>query len=173
MSLTHRLLRVVLALASLGIIVLVYSADGGWHPLALLLAVGTAYAVARPESVVVGLVLVVHAVHWTATAPAPEGLRSWLVLLGGSWLALLVHVCASAAVTWPSAAPVPPAALRRWGLRSAAVALATVPVWGVAAATRDQSLRGEVSMTYVAMAALTLLGAVFYALARQTPSVRR
>lgn len=173
MSRSHRLLRVIMAMSSLGLIGLVYAAGGGFHPLTVLLVLGSAYAVARPESVVVGLLIVGHAVHWTGTAPAPEGLRAWLGLLAGSWLALLVHLCASAAVTWPAVAPVPRAALRRWGLRTAVVALAAVPVWVVSAMTRDQSLRGEVSMTYVALAALTLLGGTLYAMARQTSGPRR
>jgi amino acid permease len=114
-----------------------------------------------------------HAIHWTATTPAPTRLGDWLALLVGAWLALLVHLCASAAATWPSAAPMPRPALLRWGRRTATVALATVPVWGVSMLTRDQSLRGEVSMTYVALAALTLLCGALYAMARQAPRTRR
>ena len=173
MSTSHRVLRVVMALSSLGLVALVYAAGGGIHLLALALAVATPYAVSRPESVAVILLLAAHAVHWVGSAPVPRGWGSWLWLLLGAWLALLVHVSAAAAVTWPSVAPVPRAALRRWGLRTAAVALATVPVWAVAAATRDQSLRGEASMTYVALAGLTLFGAALYLIARQSPLARR
>jgi hypothetical protein len=173
MSPSHRLLRVVMALSSLGLVALVYAAGGGIHLLALGLVAATLYAVARPESVVVTLLLAGHAVHWVGSAPVPRGWGSWLWLLLGAWLALLVHLSAAAAVTWPSVAPIPRAALRRWGLRTAAVALATVPVWVVAAATRDQSLRGEASMTYVALAGLTLLGAALYLIARQSPLARR
>lgn len=173
MSPSHRVLRVVMALASLGLVALVYAAGGGIHLLALGLVLTTLYAVARPESVVVILLLTAHAVHWVGSAPVPRGWGSWLWLLLGAWLALLVHVCAAAAVTWPPVAPVPRAALRRWSRRTAAVALATVPVWAVAAATRDQSLRGEAPMTYVALAGLTLLGAALFLIARQSPLARR
>lgn len=173
MSPSHRVLRLVMALSSLGLVALVYAAGGGIHLLALALVLGTAYAAARPESVAVTLLLVAHAVHWVGSAPVPRGWGSWLWLLLGAWLALLVHVCASGAVTWPAVAPVPRAALRRWGLRTALVALATVPVWAVAAATRDQSLRGEASMTFVALAGFTLLGAALYLVARQSPLTRR
>jgi hypothetical protein len=173
MSLSHRMLRVVMALSSLGLVALVYAAGGGIHLLALALVLVTVYAVARPESVVVILLLAVHAVHWVGSAPVPRGWGSWLWLLLGAWLALLLHVGAAAAVTWPSVAPVPRAALRRWARRTAVVALATVPVWAVCAATRDQSLRGEASMTYVALAGLTLLGGALYLIARQSPLARR
>jgi hypothetical protein len=158
MSASHRVLRAVMVLASLGLVVLPYAVGGGLHPVAAALVVLTVLAVRRPESLLVGGLLVAHAVHWTASAPVPDGFGPWLGVLGGGWLALLVHVCASAAATWPPAAPVPAAALLRWGRRTAAVGLVTVPVWGVAVLTRDQSLRGEVSMTFVAMAGLTVLG---------------
>ena len=173
MSLSHRLLRTVVALASLGLVALVYAAGGGLNLVAAALVLGTGYAVRRPGSIAVGVLVVAHAVHWAVSAPMPEGLGPWLALLAGAWLVLLLHVCASAAVTWPAVAPVPRAALRRWGLRTLTVALATVPVWAVSAATRDQSLRGEVSMTYVALAALTLLCGALYAMARQAPRTRR
>ena len=45
-----------------------------------------------------------------------------------------------------------------------------MPVWAVAALTREQSLRGEVSMTYVALAALTLLGGAVFLMARPSPA---
>jgi hypothetical protein len=173
MAISHRVLRAVMGLSSLGLVVLVYAAGGGIHLLALGLVVATLYAVARPESVVVILLLVAHAVHWVGSAPVPRGWGSWLWLLLGAWLALLVHLSAAAAVTWPSVAPVPRAALWRWVRRTAAVALATVPVWAVSAATRDQSLRGEASMTYVALAGLTLLGAALHLIARRSPLARR
>jgi hypothetical protein len=173
MSPSHRLLRVVMALSSFGLVALVYAAGGGIHLLALALVAATLYAVARPESVVVILLLAAHAVHWVGSAPVPRGWGSWLWLLLGAWLVLLVHLSAAASVTWPSVAPVPRGALLRWSLRTAAVALATVPVWAVAAATRDQSLRGEAPMTYVALAGLTLLGAALHLIARQSPLARR
>jgi hypothetical protein len=173
MSTSHRLLRILMALSSFGLVALVYAAGGGIHLLALGLVLTTLYAVGRPESVAVTLLLVAHAVHWVSSAPVPLGWGSWAWLLLGSWAALLVHLCASAAVTWPPVAPVPRPALRRWGRRTVLVALATVPVWVVAAATRDQSLRGEASMTYVALAGLTLLGAALYLVARESPLTRR
>lgn len=173
MSGSHRLLRVVMALSSLGLVALVYAAGGGIHLLALGRVLGTVYAVTRPEALAVTVLLVAHAVHWVGSAPVPRGWGAWLWLLLGAWLALLLHVTASAAVTWPSVAPVPRAALRRWGRRTALVALAAVPVWAVSAATRDQSLRGEAAMTYVALAGLTLLGATLYLISRQSPLTRR
>lgn len=173
MATSHRVLRVVMGLASLGLVALVHAAGGGIPLLALALALATPYAVARPESPAVILLLVGHAVHWVGSAPVPRGWGGWAWLLLGAWCALLVHVCASAAVTWPSVAPVPRAALARWARRTGLVALATVPVWAVAAATRDQSLRGEASLTYVALAGLTLLGAALHLIARQSPLTRR
>jgi hypothetical protein len=171
MSPSHVTLRAVMALSSAGLLGLTYAASGGVLPAAAALAVLTAVAVARPESwAVLGLVLG-HAVHWTATAPAPEGPAGWTTVLGGAWLVLLLHVSASAAVTWPSGTAVPARGARRWAARTAVVALAVVPVWAVSAATRQQSLRGEVSMTYAAIAGLALLaGAVFLLSA---PSARR
>ena len=173
MSLSHRLLRIVMVLASLGLVALVYAAGGGLSVVAAGLVLGTGYAVLRPGSIAVAVLIIAHAVHWTVSAPAPEGLGPWLALLAGAWLVLLLHLCATAAVTWPEVAPIPRAARRRWGLRTLAVALATVPVWAVSSATRGQSLRGEVSMTYVALAALTLLCGALYAMARQAPRTRR
>jgi hypothetical protein len=152
-----------MALASLGLIALPYAAGGGLHVAAAVLVVLTVLAVRSPESLWVAGLLVGHAIHWTA---APTRLDDGLARLVGAWLALLVHVCASAAATWPSAAPMPRRALLRWGRRTATVALATVPVWGVSMLTRDQSLRGEVSMTFVALAALALLSGGVYLLAR-------
>ena len=166
MTRSHQVVRALMALASLGLIALPYAAGGGLHVAAAVLLVLTVLAVRSPESLWVAGLLVGHAIHWTATTPAPTRLDDWLALLVGAWLALLVHVCASAAATWPSAAPMPRRALLRWGRRTATVALATVPVWGVSMLTRDQSLRGEVSMTFVALAALALLSGGVYLLAR-------
>jgi len=173
MSRSHLLLRALLVLSSLGLVALVYAAGGGILLLAVLLVLLTAWVLTRPESVPVTLLVVGHGVHWVSSAPVPQGWAGWTWLLLGSWLVLLLHVSASAAVTWPSAAPVPRAGLRRWGLRTGVVALATVPVWVVAAVTRDQSLQGEASMTYVALAGLTLLGGALYLVARQSPLTRR
>jgi hypothetical protein len=162
-----------MVLSSLGLIGLVYAAGGGTLLLAVPLVLLTVWVVTRPESVLVTLLLVGHAIHWVTSTPVPQGWGSWTWLLLGSWLVLLLHLSASAAVTWPSVAPVPRAALRRWGRRTGLVALATVPVWLVAAVTRDQSLQGEASMTYVALAGLTLLGGALYLVARQSPLTRR
>ena len=136
-----------MALASLGLVALPYAAGGGLHAAAAVLLVLTVLAVRSPESLWVAGLLVGHAIHWTATTPAPTRLGDWLALLVGAWLALLVHVCASAAASVAvgrAHARAGPAAL---GPPAATVALATVPVWGVSMLTRDQSLRGEVSMT--------------------------
>ena len=48
MSLSHRLLRIVMALASLGLVALVYAAGGGLDFVAAALVLGTGYAVLRP-----------------------------------------------------------------------------------------------------------------------------
>ena len=88
-----------MALASLGLVALPYAAGGGLHAAAAVLLVLTVLAVRSPESLWVAGLLVGHAIHWTATTPAPTRLGDWLALLVGAWLALLVHVCASAA--WP------------------------------------------------------------------------
>lgn len=170
MAPTHVLLRTVMALASLGLVMLPFTVAGGLPLFAAGLVVLTAFAVARPESLAVVALLVGSAFHWTTTTPVPDRLPQWLAVLGGAWLALLVHVSASASVTWPAQAAVPRRALLRWAVRTAVVGLAAVPVWAVAAVTRGQSLRGEVSMTYVALAALTLLGGVVFLLARQSPT---
>lgn len=174
MALSHIALRGVMAAASLGLVALPYAASGGLHLVAAALVVLTAVAVVRLESVVVTALLLCHAVHWTASAPVPERMAQWLALLAGAWLVILVHVCASAAVTWPAAARVPRHALLRWARRTAVVALGVVPVWAVCAATSEQSLRGEVSMTYVAIAGLALLGGtIFYLHRPAAPSQRR
>jgi hypothetical protein len=173
MSRSHFLLRALFALSSLGLVGLVYAAGGGTLLVAVPLVLLTAWVLTRPESVLATLLVVGHGIHWAASAPVPEGWVDWTWLLLASWLVLLLHLSASAAVTWPSVAPVPPAALRRWGRRAGLVALATVPVWAVAAVTRDQSLQGEASMTYVALAGLTLLGGGLYLVARQSPLTRR
>ena len=52
------------------------------------------------------------------------------------------------------------------------VALGVVPVWAVCAATSEQSLRGEVSMT-VAIAGLALLGGTIFYLHRPAASSQR
>ena len=163
MSRSHLALRALLVLSSLGLIGLVYAAGGGTLLLAVPLVLLTAWVVTRPESVFVTLLLVGHAIHWVASTPVPRGWEAWTWLLLGSWLMLLLHLSASAAVTWPEVAPVPPVALRRWGRRTGLVA----------AVTRDQSLQGEASMTYVALAGLTLLGGALYLVARQSPLTRR
>jgi hypothetical protein len=166
MARSHLVLRALMALASLGLVACAYAASGGLLPVAAVLVALTVPAVARPESWAVLALLLGHAVHWTASAPVPDTLREWLVVLVGAWLALLLHVCASAAATWPSRAPAPRAGLVRWAARTGIVALAVVPVWAVSALTRGQSLRGEVSMSYVAVAGLALLGGTVLLLLR-------
>lgn len=170
MAPSHIGLRVVMTVAALGLTLLPFTVSGGMPAFAAALVVLTVVAVARPESIAVLVLLVGQAFHWTTTAPVPERLPQWLAVLCGAWLALLVHATASAAVTWPAKAPIPRRALLRWAARAAVVGLAVVPVWAVAALTREQSLRGEVSMTYVALAALTLLGGAVFLMARPSPA---
>lgn len=173
MSRSHLALRALLVLSSLGLIGLVFAAGGGTLLLAVPLVLLTAWVSTRPESVLVILLVVGHGIHWVSSTPVPRDRAGWAWLLLGAWLMLLLHLSASAAVTWPSVAPVPRAALRRWGLRTGLVALATVPVWAVAAVTRGQSLQGEASMTYMALAGLALLAGGLYLVARRSPLTRR
>lgn len=160
-------LRGLLVAASAGLVVVTAVAGGTvlWF-VAVPLVLATAYAAARPESVVVLVLLAGHAVHWISIVPVPERVGAWLATLGAAWLLLLVHVAASAATTWPQRAGLPARAMARWTGRTLVVAALTVPVWALAMLVYGRSLQGDVALTYAAFAAVGLLAGGIYLVMR-------
>jgi hypothetical protein len=168
MATSQGLLRLGLVLSSLGLTALaLWSSPQPAWVLGGALVLLTALAARRPESLALPGLLVAHVVHWYTVVGSPDATGGWVRLLLAAWLLLLVHVCASAAAVWPPEAPLPRAAVGRWGRRTAAVAALTVPVWGIAALGSSQRPVGEVVLTFAAIAALVLLGGAAHLLSRE------
>jgi hypothetical protein len=168
MSRSQLVLRGLLGVASLTFLVLTLASSP--HPIvvmALVIVALTAYAVVEPDSVLVTVLLAAQALHWAAAVPVPTTTGQWVALLGAAWSGLVLHLTASLAASLPGPAPVPALSLRRWGRRGAAVAAATVPVWAVALLAGKESVRGQVSLTYAAIAAVALLAFATWLFSRE------
>ena len=169
MSASQKVLRVVLLLASWAMVAV--TVVGAPHPvvvMALLLAIVSPVAAARPGSWMVAALLFGHALHWSMSVPVPTTWAVWLELLGAALLGLLVHVCAALAAALPPQAPVPRTTLRRWAVRTSLVAALVVPVWALAAVAGQRGVAGEVSLTYAAIAAAAILALSVWLVSRET-----
>ena len=168
MSRSQLVLRGLLTVASLTFLALTLA----WspHPI-VVLAIGivalTVYAAVEPDSGLVTVLLGAQALHWAAAVPVPTTTGAWVALLGAAWSGLVLHLTASLAASLPGPAPVPVPSLRRWARRGAVVAAATVPVWAVALLAGQESARGQVSLTYAAIAAIALLAFGTWLLSRE------
>ncbi|KRF22863.1 MULTISPECIES: hypothetical protein [unclassified Phycicoccus] len=168
MSRSQLVLRGLLTVASLTFLALTLA----WspHPI-VVLAIGivalTVYAAVEPDSGLVTVLLGAQALHWAAAVPVPTTTGAWVALLGAAWSGLVLHLTASLAASLPGPAPVPVPSLRRWARRGAVVAAATVPVWAVALLAGQESARGQVSLTYAAIAAIALLAFATWLLSRE------
>jgi hypothetical protein len=168
MSRSQLVLRGVLVGASLTLLVLTLAASP--HPIvvaAFVLVALTVYAAVEPDSVLVTVLLGGHALHWLAAVPVPADTAAWAGLLVAGWAGLVLHLAASLAASLPGAVPVPGLSLRRWSRRAALVAAATVPVWAVAMLSGQEAVKGEVSLTYAAIAAVALLTFSVWLLSRE------
>jgi hypothetical protein len=84
--------------------------------------------VLQPHTLMPALFLVFGVASWWAGVDATW---HWALLPAALGL-LLVHVGAALAASVPAQAPLPQAVLRRWALRTGAVAAVTLGVWGAA-----------------------------------------
>ena len=168
MSRSQLVLRGLLTVASLTFLALTLASSP--HPI-VVLAIGivalTVYAAVEPDSGLVTVLLGAQALHWAAAVPVPATTGAWVALLGAAWSGLVLHLTASLAASLPGPAPVPVPSLRRWARRGAVVAAATVPVWAVALLAGQESARGQVSLTYAAIAAIALLAFATWLLSRE------
>ncbi len=171
MSRSQLVLRAVLVATSLTVLVLTLAASP--HPIvvaAFVLVALTVYAAVEPDSVLVTVLLGGHVLHWMSAVPVPTSTAGWVGLLGAAWSGLVLHLTASLAASLPGPVPVPALSLRRWGRRGAAIAAATVPVWAVAMLSGQEAVKGEVSLTYAAIAAVALLTFSVWLLSRDDPA---
>ncbi|QGN56895.1 hypothetical protein [Nostocoides sp. HKS02] len=171
MARSHALVRAALALASLALLGLTVAAATSpvWLVVAVLVGL-TGYAVVRPGSHAVTVLLAGHALHWMVVVPLPGGMGRWLALLGGAWLGLALHLTAALAATLPAAAPVPAATLARWARRGLTVALLVVPLWALAAVAGLQHVAGQLPLTYAAIAGVGLLALSVWLVSRDPRS---
>lgn len=174
MSRSQLVVRGLLSVASLTFLVLTLV----WSPhpivvMAIVIVALTGYAAVEPDSVLVTVLLGAQALHWAAAVPVPTTTGAWVALLGAAWAGLVLHLTASLAASLPGPAPVPVVSLRRWARRGAVVAAATVPVWAVALLAGQEDARGQVSLTYAAIAALALLAFATWLLSREDRDVPR
>ncbi len=168
MSRSQTVLRTVLAVASLGVVVLTVVASLAPVLLAAaVLVLLTGYAAWRPESSLVAVLVAGHVLHWVVAVPVRAGLGAWVQLLVAALLLLVVHLAASLAASLPPAAPLPAQTVRRWVRRGSVVAALTVPVWAVAALAEQQEELGEVGLTYAAIAAVAVLTLAIWLLSRE------
>lgn len=168
MSRSQLVLRGVLVAASLTLLVLTLAASP--HPIivaAVVLLALTVYAAIEPDSVFVTVLLGGHVLHWLSAVPVPADTAAWVGLLAAAWAGLVLHLTASLAASLPGQVPVPPLSLRRWTRRGALVAAVTVPVWAVAMLSGQEAVKGEVSLTYAAIAAVALLTFSVWLLSRE------
>ena len=168
MSRSQLVLRALMAVASLVFLGLTVAESP--HPI-IVVAIGiaalTAYAAVEPDSPLVTVLLAAQALHWAAAVPVPTTTGQWVALLGAAWSGLVVHLAASLAASLPGPSAIPVVSLRRWARRGAIVAAATVPVWAVAFLAGRESARGQVSLTYGAIAAVALLAFATWLLGRE------
>ncbi|MEO6413490.1 MAG: hypothetical protein ABIO48_12970 [Pedococcus sp.] len=158
MSRSQLVLRGIIVAASLTMLVLTLAASP--HPIivaAFVLVALTVYAAVEPDSVLVTVLLGGHVLHWLSAVPVPIDTAAWVGLLAAAGAGLVLHLTASLAASLPGPVPVPRLSLRRWARRGAMVAAATVPVWAVAMLSGQEAVKGEVSLTYAAIAAVAFL----------------
>jgi hypothetical protein len=158
MSRSQIVLRGLLVAASLTMLVRTLAASP--HPIivaAFVLVALTVCAAVEPDSVLVTVLLGGHALHWLAAVPVPTDTAAWVGLLAAAWAAVILHLTASLAASLPGPVPIPRLSLLRWARRGAVVAGATVPVWAVGMLSGQEAVKGEVSLTYAAIAAVALL----------------
>jgi len=158
MSRSQTVLRGLLAVASLGVLVLTVLGSPSPVPVAaVVLVVLTGYAAWRPESSLVTVLVGGHVLHWVVAVPVRTGLSTQLQLLAAALLLLVMHLAASLAASLPPAAPIPGPTVRRWVRRGCVAAVLTVPAWAVAALATRQGGLGDVGLTYAAIAAVAVL----------------
>jgi hypothetical protein len=158
MSRSQLVLRGTIVAASLTMLVLTLAASP--HPIivaAFVLVALTVYAAVEPDSILVTVLLGGHVLHWLSAVPVPTDTAAWVGLLAAAGAGLVLHLTAGLAASLPGPVPVPRLTLRRWARRGALVAAATVPVWAVAMLSGRASVKGEVSLTYAAIAAVAFL----------------
>ena len=158
MSRSQLVLRAVLCAASLTLLVLTLA--GSPHPIvvaAFVLVALTGYVAVEPDSPWVLVLVGGHALHWVSAVPVPADTAAWMRLLAAATAGLVLHLSASLAASLPGPVPVPRLSLLRWTRRGAVVAAATVPVWAVAMLSGREAVKGEVSLTYAAIAAVAFL----------------
>ena len=158
MSRSQLAVRGLLVAASLTLLALTLAASP--HPIivaAFVLVALTVYAAVEPDSMLVAALLGGHVVHWLAAVPVPDDTGAWITLLVAAWAGLVLHLTASLAASLPGPVPVPGLSLQRWTRRAALVAAAVVPFWAVAMLAGQEAVKGEVALTYSALAAVALL----------------
>ena len=167
LSRSQATVRGLLVAASLALVWLtLVAAPHGLVVAAVALVPLSVWAAWRPESPWATVLVAALVLHWVATVPVPSGAGAWLRLLAAAWLVLTVHLCAAFAASLPPSAPIPRAALRRWGRRGAVVAAVTLPVWALALVAGEQGVAGEVGLTYAAIAAAAVLALAVHLLSR-------
>lgn len=108
-----------------------FVAAGGGGPVSWAgLVVLCLLVVVQPHTIAPALFVVFAVASWWVGV---DGRWHWALLPGALGL-LLVHVGTALAASVPAQAPVPPAVLRRWTLRTGVVAAVTVGVWGLSGA---------------------------------------
>lgn len=168
MSRSQLVLRGLLCAASMTLLVLTLASSPGPIIVAAVAIVAlTAYCAVEPDSVLVTVLLGAHALHWAAAVPVPTTTGRWVALLVAAWAGLLLHLTASLAASLPGAVAVPAVSVRRWTRRGALVAAATVPVWAVSMLAGQEGAKGEVSLTYAAIAGVALLSFSAWLLGRE------
>lgn len=160
---SQKAVRAALAVASVALAVLTtLTAPGGSLAAALVLLALTPFAVLEPGSRLTTVLLVVHGANWLMSVPRPDEVGAWLLVVLAACLLATIHLAAALAASFPAAAAIPGATLRRWLRRSATVLGLSVPVWVLLVAQSGAAPEGDVVLTYAALAALALLAFGFW-----------
>lgn len=158
-SSSQNVLRIVIAVTSVGLAVLAATATPLGSLLAALVLIAlTPFVVLEPGSRLTALLVGLHGVNWLASNTAPSSVRDWVLTIATAVGLLTMHLTASLASALPKAAPVPRASLLRWGRRAVTVIGLSVPVWALLVSQSASPPAGDAVVTYAALAALALLG---------------
>lgn len=156
LSRTQAGLRLVVALSPQLVLVLAHAAGATWSTtIALLVLAFSLGAAVEPDSHL-GLV-VLGILGWFWLSRVPESGSVWALLAAGS--VLVFHAAGALGATAPPAAGLPTPLLTRWLRWAAAVAAATVLVWGLARLALAVHPAGQAALTGAALA-LVAVGAL-------------
>lgn len=171
MPLSHRVLRALIAVPSVGLALLTaLTGPRGTLVGAALIIVLTPFVVLDPASRLTTLLLALQGLNWVSSTVSPTSARDWTLSFVAALAVLTIHLAASLAVALPPAAPIPRATIVRWLRRALTVVGLSIPVWALLVAQTTTAPDGVPLITYAALAAVALAALAFWLGHASTPN---